>query len=75
MNIRPISAPFGAEVSGVDLRQPLSDGARTSINYAFVANGVLVFRDQKFAGPDQFLAAASNLGDPMPPVVATYRLA
>jgi taurine dioxygenase len=74
MNIRPISAPFGAEVTGVDLRQPLSDGARTSINDAFVANGVLVFREQNFAGPDQFLAAASNLGDPMPPVVATFRL-
>ena len=74
MNIRPISVPFGSEVTGVDLRQPLSDDARTSINDAFVANGVLVFRDQNFAGPDQFLAAASNLGDPMPPVVATYRL-
>ena len=45
-----------------------------AINQAFVENGVLVFRDQNFAGPDQFLSAASNLGDPMPPVVATYRL-
>ena len=74
MNICPIDAPFGAEVTGVDLRQPLVDDARAAINDAFVENGVLVFRDQIFAGPDQFLAAATNLGDPMPPVVATYRL-
>jgi len=44
------------------------------VNAAFVENGVLVFRNQKFTGPEQFLAAASNLGEPMPPVVATYRL-
>ena len=74
MNIGTIDAPFGAEVTGMDLRQPLSDDTRTAINAAFVESGVLVFRDQHFSGPDQFLAAASNLGDPMPPVVATYRL-
>lgn len=74
MNISPIDAPFGAEVTGVDLRETLSEAARAAINRAFAENGVLVFRDQEFAGPDAFLAAASNLGEPMPPVVATYRL-
>jgi len=74
MNIRPIDAPFGAEVTELDLRRPLSEETRAAVNGAFVENGVLVFRDQTFAGPDQFLAAASNLGEPMPPVVATYRL-
>ena len=75
MDIGPIGAPFGAEVTGIDLSQPLLDDARAAINDAFVENGVLVFRDQNFASPDQFLAAASNLGNPMPPVVATFRLA
>lgn len=75
MNIGPIDALFGAEVTGMDLRRSLRDDTRTAINAAFVENGVLVFRDQNYSGPDQFLAAASNLGAPMPPVVATYRLA
>lgn len=74
MEIGAIDAPFGAEVTGIDLRRPLSDGDRDAINDAFVANGVLVFRGQDFARPDQFLAAASSLGEPMPPVVATWRL-
>ena len=74
MNIGPIDAPFGDEVTDIDLRQPLMDDSWAVIKKAFVENGVLVFRDQHFAGPDQFITAASNLGDPMPPVVATYRL-
>jgi taurine dioxygenase len=74
MNIGLLDAPFGAQVTGIDLRQPLSEDSGTAINHAFTDNGVLVFRDQNFEGPDQFLAAASELGDPMPPVVATYRL-
>lgn len=73
-DIRPLQAPFGAEVIGVDLKRPLNAGAKDAINCAFVENGVLVFRNQSFETPDQFLAAASNLGEPMPPVVATYRL-
>ena len=59
----------------MDLRRSLRDATPTAINAAFVENGVLEFRDQNYSGPDQFLAAASNLGAPMPPVVATYRLA
>ena len=73
-DIRPLPARFGAEVVGVDLKQPLDGALKDAINSAFVENGVLVFRGQSFATPDQFLAAASNLGEPMPPVVATYRL-
>jgi taurine dioxygenase len=73
-DIRQLDSPFGAEVIGVDLRQPLDGNLATTINTTFVEHGVLVFREQSFATPDQFLAAASNLGDPMPPVVATYRL-
>ncbi|MBT5047968.1 MAG: TauD/TfdA family dioxygenase [Rhodospirillaceae bacterium] len=69
-----MKAPFGAEVIGVDLKQSLDGGTKTAINRAFADNGVLVFRGQSFATPDQFLAAATNLGEPMPPVVATYRL-
>lgn len=73
-DIRRLDNPFGAEVIGIDLKQPLEADARAAINEAFVQNAVLVFRGQSFSTPDQFLAAAANLGDPMPPVVATYRL-
>ena len=74
MKIRRLDAPFGAEVIGLDLRQKLDARTSGTINRAFVENAVLVFRDQDFATPDEFLAAASNLGEPMPPVTATYRL-
>lgn len=74
MEIRPLDAPFGVEVTGIDLRRPLPDDAAAAINDAFVANGVMVFRNQRFAAPEEFIAAASNLGEPMPPVVATWRL-
>jgi taurine dioxygenase len=74
MNIRQLDAPFGAEIVGLDLRQTLDTATGEAVNRAFADNGVLVFRSQKFETPDQFLAAASNLGEPMPPVTATYRL-
>ena len=74
MEIRLLDAPFGAEAIGVDLRTPLDSDDLQAINSAFVGNGVLVFRDQKFDAPEQFLAAASRLGEPMPPVTATWRL-
>jgi len=74
MEIRRLDAPFGAEILGVDLSR--APGAETvaAINAAFVDNVVAVFRDQHFAGPDDFLAAARLLGEPMPPVTATWRL-
>ncbi len=74
MDIRRLDAPFGAEVIGIDLKIPLMDADKSSINSAFVENGVLVFRDQTFSAPEQFLAAANQLGEPMPPVTATFRL-
>ncbi len=72
--ITKLAAPFGAEVRGLDLARPLDAATRQAVNAAFVDNIVLVFRDQHFPTPDDFLAAARNLGEPMPPVTATYRL-
>jgi taurine dioxygenase len=74
MQVRRLEAPFGAEILGLDLAQPLDAGTREAVNDAFVDNIVLVFRNQSFPTPDDFLAAARNLGEPMPPVTATYRL-
>lgn len=69
-----LEAPFGAEIRGLDLARSLDAATRQTINAAFINNVALVFRDQHFATPDAFLAAAGNLGTPMPPVTATYRL-
>lgn len=75
MHISPIAgARFGAEVTGLDLTLSLDADTRSAINAAFVDNVVLCFRGQRFDEPDQFLAAVQNLGEPMPPVTATYRL-
>lgn len=74
VEIRPLDAPFGAEVLGIQLDGALDAATREAVNRAFVDNVVLVFRDQSFATPERFLTAARNLGDPMPPVTTTYRL-
>ncbi len=74
MEIRKLDAPFGAEIIGVDLSQPLDAETKAAVNKTFVDNVVVVFRDQTFDTPDAFIAAASQLGEPMPPVTATYRL-
>jgi taurine dioxygenase len=73
--IHRLEAPFGAEILGLDRAGPLNATTRQAVNAAFNDNVVLVFRDQRFATPDAFLKAACNLGEPMPPVTATYRLA
>lgn len=75
MRIAPINgARFGAEVTGIDLTRPLDTAGRATLNRAFVDNVVLCIRQQSFDRPDDFLAAVNNLGEPMPPVTATYRL-
>ena len=74
VDIRPFDAPLGAEMIGLDMARPLGAAMRVRINRAFVDNLVLCFRGQEFAAPDAFLAAARNLGEPMPPTVATFRL-
>jgi taurine dioxygenase len=46
LTIRPLTAWIGAEVSGVDLRQPLDDSTRDEIDKALLDHLVLFFRDQ-----------------------------
>ena len=74
MQIKSLDAPFGAEVLGLDLAVDLDAPIWAEVNDAFNRNTVLCFRDQSFEQPDAFLKAVGNLGDPMPPVTATYRL-
>ncbi|HZU89663.1 MAG TPA: TauD/TfdA family dioxygenase [Stellaceae bacterium] len=63
--VTPLSPHTGAEVRGLDLRQPIDMATRARLNAAFVAHPVLVFRDQQLS-PQQMLAAARLFGEVFP---------
>ncbi|MFN7931660.1 MAG: hypothetical protein U0Y68_27755 [Blastocatellia bacterium] len=46
MHITYSEAPLGAEITGLDLAQPLADTAFAQLEDLFHERGVLVFRDQ-----------------------------
>jgi len=56
---------IGAEVRGVDLRQPVSEELRKQLNADFAKHHVLAIRDQSFTA-EQFLNAGRVFGDIMP---------
>jgi alpha-ketoglutarate-dependent taurine dioxygenase len=62
MKITRISEHIGAEVTGIDLRNPVDEETRRCLNEALVEHVVMVIRDQDFT-PAQFLAAASLFGE------------
>jgi taurine dioxygenase len=57
LSIVPLSSALGAEVKGLDLRQPLDPAAIQAINDAFDRHVVLVFRGQELSEQDQLRAA------------------
>jgi taurine dioxygenase len=63
--IEKLSPHTGAEVRGLDLREPVDAATRTRLNRAFVEHSVLVIRDQKL-DPAQLLAAVQLFGDVFP---------
>lgn len=73
MQITALSKHIGAEVTGIDLRQPLDDVTRKALNAAVVEHIALVIRDQEFT-PRQYLAAIANFGEPMPQHFTQYEL-
>jgi taurine dioxygenase len=62
LEIRPLSGTTGAEIGGVDLGGPLSDGTIEGIRGALAEYGVVVFRDQTLT-PEQHIAAARRFGE------------
>ena len=46
IEIIPTMAALGAEISGVDLAQPIDDTTFAAINRAYNDHGVIFFRDQ-----------------------------
>lgn len=65
MQITKIQEHLGAEITGIDLRQPMHPPAVQMLHDAIVENIAVVVRDQQFE-PEEFLEAASRLGKPMP---------
>jgi alpha-ketoglutarate-dependent sulfate ester dioxygenase len=61
LTIRPLQPTIGAEISGVDLRNPLSDAERDQIKAAILQYKVVFFRDQ-FLDQDQHAAFARRFG-------------
>lgn len=62
VTVTRIGPYFGAEISGVDLRAPLSQQQAVAIRAALLEYEVLVFRDQDIT-PEQQLAFGRNFGD------------
>lgn len=61
VRIRSLDAPLGAEVTGLDLSQPVADGDFADIVDAHLDRHVLVFRDQRIT-PDQQIAFSRRFG-------------
>jgi taurine dioxygenase len=63
--ITPLTGHIGAEVAGLDFREPVDGEIRAALGRAFAEHHVLVMRGQHFA-PDQFKAAVGLFGELQP---------
>ena len=63
--ISPLTDHTGAEVTGLDFRQPIDGETCAALNKAFARHHVLVMRAQHFK-PDDFMAAVQLFGDLQP---------
>ena len=62
LNIVPLSSALGAQISGVDVSQPLPPEQREAIEQALLKHQVLFFRNQPIT-PQQQARFAANFGD------------
>src|SRR5215469_14243256 len=62
VQVIPTGAALGAEIRGVDLAEPIAAAAFAAIERAFDEHGVIFFRDQKIAPPQQ-VAFTRRFGD------------
>ena len=70
IEIQPLTAVIGAEVSGVDLAAALDASGVAQLREALLAHQVLVFRDQDLT-PESHIAFARHFGEIKLPPVAT----
>jgi taurine dioxygenase len=69
-SLKPL-APFGAEIVGVDLSQPIGDALWRDIERSFYANQVITLRAQALT-PEQFVGFARRIGPPQPHVIDQF---
>jgi taurine dioxygenase len=62
IRIQPVAGSLGAEIHGVDLREPLDDETYREIKQALLDNLVIFFRDQDIT-PEQQIAFGRRFGD------------
>jgi taurine dioxygenase len=60
----PVAGALGAEVSGIDLRQPIDDAASAALEAGLLEHQVLFFRDQRIE-PAHHRALARRFGEPV----------
>ncbi len=63
IHVKPLQPRIGAEISGVDLRRPISDAVRDEIRQAVLKHKVVFFRDQDIT-PQQHADFAGRFGKP-----------
>ena len=73
MNVNAISEHFAAEVSGIDLREPVDGATRAELNRLWGRYAVLVFRDQPLT-PPQYGQAVQIFGELMQQNSTKYTL-
>ena len=61
----PLAGALGAEVTGIDLRQPIDDAAFATLEAGLLEHQVLFFRDQHIE-PVHQRVLASRFGEPVP---------
>ena len=64
MTITPLTPAIGAEISGIDLSQPIDSATREKLSLALAEHLALVFHDQSLT-PQQYLGASEIFGPPM----------
>lgn len=72
VEVRPVTAAVGAEIHGVDLREPLRPDEIEAIEQALYRHVVVFFRDQDITA-DQQIAFAAQFGEiSIPPFTPKY---
>jgi alpha-ketoglutarate-dependent taurine dioxygenase len=64
IEVTPVAGALGAEIAGVDLATELPDEVVAEIRRAWLDHAVVFFREQSL-GPDEYLAFARRLGEPV----------
>lgn len=62
LSVRELNPTFGAEVMGLDLREPLDDALKKGVEDLYYRHSVLLIRDQDLT-PDQQIAFSRGFGD------------